>query len=274
MASKTINNYSSNSDNSDFAKYLNMVKDGLRKIGNAAVTKEHGTDSSMSGIVMLYQTEDEFRNNVAQFLKFSGKVSKKTHPADFAHKQRLNLWMHDLFGLTKPVDGAVGDERTRYTNRVSAVKTTFKRAVAYAERGLVFTMNERNQCCVTVESYNRVIQPEKPRTSDVPVSDKAHADSGRATWARLMPKQENTEEAVTNGETITPTAANFRAWCNGTRRSAELVEREKLTGTDQIEALRAFFALATLLGQEPKQFDKTLVKRLDELENDSARKSA
>jgi hypothetical protein len=245
--------------------FLATAREATKQVGDKTVQVERAKGVLMSSVVLAYQNSDEFLQNVNKYLgsrnlKLTSKETRST----------MNEWAEKTFEFRKPGKGATGEDMTRYSNRLKALVTSMTRAKEYSTRGLIFS-SEGPKVFVTKDSYNKVIAPDTLATADIEVAI-MNKDGTKTTWSALAPSKVSAKVKGTATATIlTGSAANFGMICNAAKIAAEAVTQEKMTGSDKLAALNAFFALQALLGAKE---DKAMVKAYEDLTNDPARKSA
>lgn len=253
-----------NSDGSKLNVYMSGAREAVKAVGNTGVQFETAKGALIGFIVLAYQNDDYMRGCMNAWLHTRNvKLTSKEA------RDRSNDWFAREFEVHKPGKGAIGKDVTRYALRVSSLKTSITRAKEYTTRGLVFSVSGDNKhIYVTKESYNAVIKPDTLAGGDIEVAT-MNKDGTKTTWSALAPTKKKAEPKA--GTVVTVSAANFAMICNAAKTASEAVTADKMTGTDKVAALNAFFALQALLNAKE---DKAMVKLYEDLTNDPARKAA
>lgn len=253
-----------NADGSKLNVYMSGAREAVKAVGNTGVQFETAKGALIGFIVLAYQNDDFMKKCMDAWLH-----TRNTKLTSKEARDRSNDWFAREFEVHKPGKGAIGKDVTRYALRVASLKTSITRAKDYTTRGLVFVCSaDSKHIYVSKDSYNKVIQPDTLAGSDIEVAT-MNKDGTKTTWSALAPAKKKAETKA--GTTVSVSAANFAMICNAAKTATESVTPEKMTGTDKVAALNAFFALQALLNAKE---DKAMVKLYEDLTNDPARKAA
>jgi hypothetical protein len=228
------------------------MREAVKAIGvsNAAASTAFGVLTA--AVTLGYQNDTYFASCVTAYLRSKAKETTKET------RTKWNDWLLKEFELIKPGKGALGKAVFMFNNRKGRIEATFKRAVAYTERGLVF-IQDGKRVYLSADNYRKAVDPSHVGAAPVEVSTMNEKDS--VTWTGLMPKKERSITAATGSTVIAASANNFAILCKATKTSAEAVEPQKMAGSDRVAALEAFFALQILLGAKE---DKAMVTLYNE----------
>lgn len=258
----TDNSRGHNADGSSLNVFMSGAREASKLVGDSAANSEKGLTALTAYTVLAYQNDDYIKGKIDNYLATRNlKLTTK------ALRDVSDAWFEKEFEISKPNKSAMQISKFKYLNRVRAHVQAMTRAKEYTKRGLVFVY-EGKRVYVTKESYAKVAN-DATVTANVEVVAKTSASSDKITFASLQPKAAKKESKA--GTTVSVSAANFGMICNATKSAAEAVTPEKMTGTDKLAALNAFFALQALLGAKE---DKSMVKAYEDLTNDPARKAA
>lgn len=251
----------SNSSASVILALMATSREAVKQIGTHAAGQAIAFGALTAAQSIAYQSDDDHRNAIANYMRSRGKdVSKEV-------RTNAREWLEKTFEINKPAMGARSKDVFMYNNRVSRVQTAFKRAIGYAERGIRFEMDGK-RVFITADSY-RKIAPDYTGSHPIEVTTMKEKDA--VTWSGLVPKAAPTTTTAGQPVSVSGTASNFVPVCNVLMQSAEKLDAHKLDGSQQVAALRAFFALANVLGAT---HDKAMVAKLDALEKEPARKAS
>lgn len=251
-----------NSDNSHVLTFMAGAREASKMVGDASANTEKGLTALTAYTVLAYQNDDYIKGKIDNYLATRNlKLTTK------ALRDLADTWFEKEFEISKPNKSAMQISKFKYLNRIRAHIQAFTRAKEYTKRGLVFIYKDK-KVFVTKDSYAKVAN-DTAVTSDVEVVAKTSASSDKITFASLQPKAAKKESKA--GTVVSVSAANFGMICNAAKTAAEVVTPEKMTGTDKLAALNAFFALQALLGAKE---DRSMIKAYEDLTNDPARKTA